>query len=127
MGKRNKRVNDATTKPLPKSPNPQDKKKSKTDPMSAESKPTDTETAEQELAAETAAINLGSRFDNAAPPAFAGGRHIWKNLILSPTLAWMNLAGELKNDATFTSFALDDLFSETPTSIHNLAQKGKKL
>ena len=127
MAKRNKQVNDANTKPLPKSPNPQEKKKSKTDHMGDENKPTDTETAEQELASETAAINLGSRFDKAAPPSFAGGRHIWKNLILSPTLAWTNLAGELKNDATFTSFALDDLFSEAPTSIHNLAQKGKKL
>ena len=46
---------------------------------------------------------------------------------MSPTLVWKNLAGRLKNDTTFTVFALEDLFSETSNSDNNMSQKGKSM
>ena len=126
MAKRNNSTNKPVTKALPKSPNPQEKKKSRTEDKVQESDPIAPETTEnQELADKTATMNLGSKFDKAAAPAYAGGKHIWKNLIMGSTLMWMNTPKELKEE--LKSFTVDDLFSEDASSIHNLAQKGKKL
>ena len=70
-------------------------------------------------------MNLGSKFDKAAAPEFAGGKHIWTNLIMGPTLVWMQVPKDLKSE--LTPFTIRELFSEDSNSIHNLSQKGKKL
>jgi hypothetical protein len=44
---------------------------------------------------------------------------------MGSTLMWMNTPKELKEE--LKSFTIDGIFSEDASSIHNLAQKGKKL
>jgi hypothetical protein len=127
MAKRNNSTNKPVTKTLPKSPNPQEKKQSRLeDKVQEQSDPNERVTTEnQELADKTATMNLGSKFDKAAAPEFAGGKHIWTNLIMSSTLVWMNLPKDVKEE--LNPFTINDLFSKDANSIHNLSQKGKKL
>jgi len=93
--------------------------------MSSESDPIAAETTENDIVVTAAAMNLGSKFDKVAAPEYAGGKHIWRNLINGPTTAWTNIEADIKTD--LTAFVLDDLWAEHSNSVHNLAAKGKTL
>jgi hypothetical protein len=125
MTKRSERKNNSDPKPPQKSPNPQEKKKRRDslEETKKEEKPEEM-TENDGRAISEASMDLNEKFDAAVEVKLAGGKHIWKNLISGPKLAWDKISADIKSQ--YKPFVIEELFGEPgmPT-IHNLAAKGK--
>jgi hypothetical protein len=82
MEKRSSGSKTSGTKPAQKSPNPQEKKKRKdSNKEENEEKNLGEMTENDGSGIHAAAMNLGDKFDESVEVKFAGGKHIWNNLI----------------------------------------------
>jgi hypothetical protein len=127
MAKRTSGSKTNDTKPSNKSPNPQEKKKRKDSTEGGHEKENPVLMTENDVpGVHAAAMDLGSKFDAVVEVKFAGGKHIWNNLISGPKPAWTNVDEEIKSQ--YEPFNVSELFGEPgmPT-IHNLALKGKQI
>jgi hypothetical protein len=130
MGKRNKTPNSADNKAAAKSPNPQEKKKPRSLEEEENKGKRDTEMKENDnktMERKTSALNLGSKFDEAAEHKYAGGAKLWKNPICGPMATWHNIDKDIKSESK--PFIVDELFGKGygPCTVHNLSTKGKKI
>ena len=127
MAKRSSGSKIIDTKPVNKSPNPQEKKKRRDSNEEGQEKKNPGEMTKKDgPGVYAAAMDLGSKFDAAAVVKLAGGKHIWQNLISGAKPTWTNIDDEIK--AQYKPFHVSELFGEPglPT-IHNLAAKGKNI
>jgi hypothetical protein len=127
MTKRTTAINNSDDKTPKKSPNPQEKKKSRNSVEETKKEDTPEEMTENAGSVTSeSSMNLVDKFNAVAEVKLAGGKHIWKNLISGPKPTWDIINVKIKSQ--YSPFVIAELFGEPglPT-IHNLAAKGKHI